>query len=46
MRSIWYMLLTILLLAVMAACQAAVNGIPLMVNTGDSVLVIHNVRPG
>jgi len=48
MRSIWFPLLAVLFFSGMAACQAAVNGIPLAVNTGstgDSALSLYITRP-
>jgi hypothetical protein len=48
MTRIWYTLLAVLIFSGMAACQAAVNGIPLTVNTGStggSVLALNITQP-
>jgi len=48
MRSIYYPLFVVLLLLVMAACQAAVSSIPLTVNTGStdgSALSLNITQP-
>ena len=48
MRSIWYPLLTVLFFSGMAACHAAVNEIPLTINTDNtsgSALSLNITQP-